>query len=219
MLRPRSRVVLGLAVVAVLLGAAASAAAHIQVSPTLAAPEDAVRFTVLVPGERSDAATVKVALKVPAGVLPYSYGEAPGWSRKLVLAKDQSVAQVVWTGRTASDGFAEFSFLAATPPKPGVLEWKALQFYSDGQVVRWIGSPSSENPAPRTVVEAGAPLQNAGGEGASGENREAALAPLPEAATSSGDDPDWIARGLALAALLFALAGVGALLIRGRGER
>lgn len=211
---PIARAGLGLALAAALLGGgAAPASAHIQVSPTVAAPEDAVRFTVLVPGERSDATTTKVALKVPPGVLPYSYGQAPGWQRSLVLAKDQSVAQIVWTGRMASDEFAEFSFLASTPPQPGVLSWKALQFYSDGDVVRWIGAPSSEEPAPVTRVEASAPLQNAGGEGASGTDRGARFARL-EVEADSGDDADWLARGLGLAALLVASAGVGALLLR-----
>ena len=178
--RTLGRAWLGLTLVAALLGGgAATASAHIQVTPTLAAPSDAVKFTVLVPGESSSASTTKVALKVPRGTLPYSYGEAPGWSRKLVLAKDQSVAQIVWTGRLAPDGFAAFSFLASTPPRPAVLTWKALQYYSDGSVVRWIGSPSSEEPAPRTDVMADAPLQNAGGEGASGSGAERRPPPRP----------------------------------------
>lgn len=216
MRRHLAQIGLGLAaLVALLGGGAATAAAHIQVSPTVAAPEDAVRFTVLVPGERSDATTTRVALRVPAGVLPYSYGQTPGWQRKLVLAKDQSVAQIVWTGRMASDEFAEFSFLASTPSQPGVLSWKALQFYSDGDVVRWIGAPGSEEPAPETRIEAGAPLQNAGGEGNSGADGGARFARV-EVEAGSGEDGDRLARGLALAALLVALAGAGALLIRGR---
>lgn len=219
--RTLGRAWLGLGlVVALLCGGAATASAHIQVTPTLAAPNDAVKFTVLVPGESSSASTVKVALKVPRGALPYSYGEAPGWSRKLVLAKDQSVSQIVWTGRLAPDGFAEFSLLASTPPQPGVLVWKALQYYSDGSVVRWIGSPSSEEPAPRTDVRADAPLQNAGGEGASGSDTEATTTPVPAgAAREEGDGADWLARALALAALLAALATLAAVLLKRKEHR
>lgn len=208
-----------LAIVAALLGGgAASAAAHIQVTPTVAATEDAVRFTVLVPGESSDAETTKVVLKVPRGALPYSYGETPGWTRELVLARDQSVGQIVWTGRLAADGFAEFSFLAATPTQPATLVWKALQYYSDGSVVRWIGAPDSEDPAARTVVSAEAPLQNAGGEGASGSGSEAAAAPAADQSGDAGDGTDWLARGLAIAALLAALATLAAVLLK-RKER
>ena len=139
---------LGLALAAALLGGgAATASAHIQVAPTLAAPDDAVEFTVLVPGERAPSWTKKVVLKVPPGVLPYSFAATPGWSRRLVLAKDRSVDRIVWSGRLAPDGFAQFSFLASTPPRPGRLRWKALQVYDDGEVVRWIGPAGSEEPA------------------------------------------------------------------------
>ncbi len=82
MRHPIAKLGIGLVALAALLGGgAATAAAHIQVSPTVAAPEDAVRFDFLVPGEKTDAQTTKVALKVPAGVLPYSYADPPGWQR------------------------------------------------------------------------------------------------------------------------------------------
>jgi len=203
--------------VALLGGGATAAGAHVQVAPTEAAPNDAVKFTVLVPGERAPHWTKRVVLKVPRGVLPYSFEATPGWSRHLILAKDHSVDRVVWDGHLAPDGFVEFSFLAATPPKPDVLSWKALQLYNDGDVVRWIGSPNSEEPAPRTTVKAGVPLQNAGGEGASG----AAVAGTP--APDTGGDPsggdDWLARGLALAALVAALAALAFVLLKRREQR
>jgi uncharacterized protein YcnI len=213
---PIARLCLALVAFAALLGGgAASAVAHIQVSPTVAAPNDAVRFDFLVPGEKTDAQTTKVALKVPAGVLPYSYADPPGWQRKLLKAPDNSVAQIVWTGRLAADGFAEFSVLAATPPKPGTLSWKALQFYSDGEVARWIGSPSSDDPAPVTEIVAGAPLQNAGGEGAGGGSEvEVTTQESEQGESSSGDDG--LALILAIAAL--ALAAV-ALVLTLRGRR
>jgi hypothetical protein len=80
-------------------------------------------------------------------------------------------------------------------------------------VVRWIGSPSSENPAPVTEIRTGTPLQNAGGEGASGS--DATPVASPDEASSSADGTDWLARGLALAALVAALA----LLVSKRKER
>ena len=131
------------------------------------APDDPVKFTVTVPGE-SDAETTKVELKMPSNLLPFSYADPPGWKRKLVMASNGAVDRVVWTGRIPHDGFVEFSFLAGTPEKPGELQFKALQTYSDGKIVRWIGDPESEQPAPVVKVEEGAPRQNAGGEGARG---------------------------------------------------
>lgn len=215
MRNPIARLSVALAACAALLGVGATtAAAHIQVAPTVAAPNDAVRFDFLVPGEKSDAQTTKVELKVPAGVLPYSYADPPGWRRQLVKAPDNSVDRIVWTGRLAPDGFAEFSLLAATPPRPGPLRWKALQFYSDGEVARWIGSPRSGDPAPVTEIVAGAPLWNAGGEGA-GESAEAGASGGESEASESGGD-DGTARALAIAALALALVGLGLAWRRGR---
>jgi MYXO-CTERM domain-containing protein len=187
------------------------ASAHVQVSPAVVAPDDAVKFTVLVPGER-DARTTRVALKMPAGLLPFSWADTPGWQRKLVATPDGGVDQVVWTGRLPSDGFAEFSFLAGTPERAGQLVWKALQTYSDGTVVSWIGSAQSNDPAPVTRVVKGSPVQNAGGD--SGAPPGAVVAstpaggpvatatPLAPVVSSDPASPDWVARGLAAAALL-----------------
>jgi uncharacterized protein YcnI len=195
---------------AAVAAAAGPASAHVQITPTVAAPGDSAKFTVLVPGE-TEAQTTKVELKVPAGVLPFSYNVTPGWKRTLVSAADGSVDRIVWTGRLPRDGFVELSFLAGLPEQPGTLAWKALQTYSDGTVVRWIGAPASEHPAPTTVLKAGAAEQNAGGEGeekgtaAGATSSSAAAAPAAVASSSSDTSdggPDWLARGLALAALL-----------------
>jgi uncharacterized protein YcnI len=164
----------------------AAAQAHIQVSPAVVAPGDAAKFTVLVPGER-DSETVKVELRMPKALLPFSYEDPAGWKRSLVKAGDGSVERVVWTGRTPSDGFTEFAFLAGTPDKAGELEFKALQTYADGTVVRWIGAPGSGNPAAAVQVDAGAAKQNAGGE--SGSDATSAAAPVANsAATAAADD-------------------------------
>ena len=137
-----------------LLGAPA-AVAHVQVSPGEAAPDDAVRFEVLVPNE-DDKATVEVDLQVPPGVLPFSYEDTPGWKRELQTASNGSVEVIRWTGRVEPEGFVRFSFLAATPPQPGTIAWKALQTYEGGEVVRWIGDEGSEYPAAFTEVFASA---------------------------------------------------------------
>ncbi len=198
---------------ALMLGICASANAHIQVAPVAAAPGDAVRFTVLIPGERSQE-TRRVDLKVPSGALPFSFGETPGWQRRTIPAANGAIDRIVWTGRLVRDGFAEFSFLAGTPERPGTLSWKALQTYSDGKVVRWIGPPGSEHPAPTTRIVAGVPAQNAGGEGAARGAAAVAVAAAPRATSGDSGDTDWLARGLALAALVASIAALVAMLRR-----
>jgi uncharacterized protein YcnI len=186
------RLVIGVVAAAGMFPAAAQA--HIQVSPKTAAPGDAVKFTVLVPGER-DSETVKVELQMPHDLLPFSYEETPGWKRELVKASNGAVERVVWTGRAPSDGFVEFSFLAGTPEKPGELEFKALQTYADGNVVRWIGAPDADNPAAVVKVDASAAKQNAGGESAGRDSGGAApaatateAAPAATVAATAQDD-------------------------------
>jgi uncharacterized protein YcnI len=170
----------------------AAAQAHIQVTPSTVAPGDAAKFTVLVPGER-DSETVKVELQMPRGLLPFSYEDPAGWKRSLIKRSDGSVEVVRWTGRAPSDGFAEFSFLAGTPETPGELQFKALQTYADGTVVRWIGAPDSDSPAAVVNVDAGAAKQNAGGEGEASERAApaaiaTAAAPAATVATAPADD-------------------------------
>ena len=209
MSRARRHGLAATAAVLVTLGWTGTAAAHVQVRPSVVAPNDPVEFTVVVPSERP-AHTTKVDLKLPAGVIPFAYGDAPGWRRRLITASNGAVERVVWTGRLAKDGYARFTFLAGTPEKPTTLAWKALQTYDDGTVARWIGSPDAESPAPVTKVLADAPRQNAGGEGAeAGAAGGATSTPTAAAApaTATADDTDWVARGLGIAAVLVALAG------------
>jgi len=210
--RRTARRLVGVGAAGILLAAPAGAQAHVQLRPTTVAPGDPVEFTVLVPSERP-AHTTKVDLKLPAGVLPFAYGDAPGWRRRLVTAANGAVERIVWTGRLAEDGYARFTFLATTPERPTTLTWKALQTYDDGTVARWIGAPDAESPAPVTRVVAGHQRENAGGEGDSAAaGADAGSASV--AADASDDGPDWVARGIAIAALV--VAAVAAARLRRR---
>jgi MYXO-CTERM domain-containing protein len=143
------------ALIAALVWMTTDASAHVQVSPTTVAPDDAVRFTVLVPGERA-AQTTRVAFKMPAGVLPFSWQDTPGWKRKLVRSAPLQNA--------------------------------------GGE-----SGPPAGGPAPSSTVTPSAP--------------EASV--TPSAVASEPDGSDWVARGLAVAALL-ALAGISVQIQRRR---
>jgi len=208
-----------IAALALLAGAAAPAGAHVQVTPTEAAPGDPVKFELLVPGE-TDAHTTEVALQIPKGVLPFSFEDPPGWKRTLETADDGSVGVVRWRGRLARDGFVRFAFLAATPEQEGELVWKAVQRYDDGAEAAWIGPPDSENPAAVTTVSATAARQNAGGEGAEAEAAAGGSAPAdPAPAATDGDDGSGATIGIVLGAagLLLGGAALAVALRRPRG--
>jgi hypothetical protein len=204
------RVALLIGVAAAWMAAAAPALGHVQVRPTVAAPGDPVLWQVIVPGE-SDARTVKVELKIPKGVLPFSFEDTPGWRRDITLAPDDSIDVVTWRGRLAPDGFVRFSFLASTPEEEGTIAWKAVQTYDDGQEAAWVEGPESESPAPVTRISASAPRENAGGEGeaAAEGSPPAANEGAPAAATTeaSSDDDGGASTGLAIAALV--VGGLG----------
>jgi MYXO-CTERM domain-containing protein len=171
------------------LAVAAPASAHIQVRPALVAPGDPVMFQLVVPGERDDAQTVGVTLQMPAGMIPFAWQDTPGWTRTEKLKADQSLDTVTWKGKLAKDGFVTFSFLAGTPDKEGDIAWRTLQTYSDGQTVRWIGAPGSDNPAAVTKIAKDAPRENAGGEGASSPAASPTASAAPTVAVAAITDP------------------------------
>jgi len=189
------------------------ASAHVQVEPRVAAPDDAVRFSVLVPNERS-AGTVEVSLKVPPGVLPFSYERTAGWTRTLARNPDGSIDVIRWRGRLDSDGFVTFSFLASTPPQAGIIEWKAIQLYDDGKQSAWIGKPDSGNPAPVTSIEKDAPRANAGGESSEGDRPGTGDASPSAGSDGSGSGSGRFAAGLGAAALLMSVAALAVALRR-----
>ncbi len=200
------------------MACATVAQAHIQVTPTTAAPGDAVKFELLVPNER-DQSTVEVSLQIPQGVLPFSFSDTPGWQRTLDKASDGSIEVVRWRGRLPRETFVQFAFLASTPERAGTISWKAIQTYADGEEAAWIGPPDADEPAAVTQVTADAPRQNAGGENESGTPSEPAANPESSAGSSDGggdDNRDWIAIALGGAGVLL---GAGALLVALRRTR
>jgi uncharacterized protein YcnI len=178
--------VLTLALAAVALPA--TAAAHVQISPTVAAPADATLFTLLVPNE-SDNPTIQVDLKIPDGTIPFSFEDVPGWTRSEQRKANGALDVVTWKGSLPAAAFVRFSFLARTPDEPGDVAWPAVQRYADGTVVRWIGPPDSEQPAAVTTISADAPRQNAGGEGESNEPASTGTEPPAESPPATAEPP------------------------------
>ena len=184
---------------------AVPAAGHVQVTPSVIAPADPVLFTVLVPGE-TEFGTVKVELKIPPDIFPFSYEDIPGWNRKVVSKANGMPDRIVWTGEAAPDGLVRFNFLAGTPERATEITWKAIQTYSDGKEVAWIGPPNSEEPAAVTVVSTDALRQNAGGEGGQADPAEGGANPESggQSANQDHEHDDWLGRGLGLLAVLLA---------------
>ena len=200
-------------VVAASLAAAAAvsgaAGAHVQVSPAEVAPGDSTLFTLLVPNEK-DRPTTEVELKVPAGVIVFSFRGTPGWKRSETRRANGSLDVVSWKGSLPPEEFVQFAFLASTPEQEGQISWPAVQTYRGGEKVRWIGPPDSEEPAAVTLVTTSASTENAGGEEASGQQ---AGATTPPTRPTGGDDDStsWLSIIALVVGGLGLVIGLGAL--------
>jgi uncharacterized protein len=163
---------IGLAL-ALALALPAVAQAHVTVQPTSApAGAEDMLLDIRVPNERDDAGTTRVQLQLPDGFVQASFEPVPGWTAKLTTTKlakpiktddgevTEEVSGITWTGhgsqgRIPPGGFQDFGLSVLVPDKAGsTLTFKAVQTYSNGTVVRWIGPEGSDNPAPTLKVEA-----------------------------------------------------------------
>jgi periplasmic copper chaperone A len=203
----------------------ASASAHVSLHPNEVPSGAFATLDLRVPNESDNANTVKIAVQVPAGFTDVSPEFMPGWTptiRTVKLTKPvqtddgpitEGVREIVWEGK-GPDGkippgqFLNFPVSTEIPGKAGeTITFKVLQFYDDGEVARWIGPPSSAEPAPDIdVTAAGGPLQDVAGSEAEAPTPteaagEAASGEGSAAATSSGGSSD---KGLAIAALIIA---------------
>ncbi len=210
----RTVIVLGL----LLAVAPVPALAHVTVQPTEATAGSFARFVVRVPTERDDAVTTKVEVQLPEALTSVSFQPKAGWTRttqRKDLAKPievfgervtQYVASVTWEGGRIEPGeFEEFGFSARLSDDPATLAFPALQTYSSGEVVRWIGPPESEEPAGRVRTVRLAP----------GEEQPGQLELLAELAR---DDDEGLDLGVVLGAVGTAL-GVLALAVAALGRR
>jgi periplasmic copper chaperone A len=206
----------------------AAAQAHISIHPNAVPVGANATLDIRVPNESDNARTTKLAVAFPPGFIDVATQPPPGWSSRVVTAKlaqpvktdsgtvDTRVSEVVWTapagGGIPPGQFANFPISVLVPGRAGqVLTFKAVQTYSNGQVARWIGPPSADQPAPTIdLTNKGGVLQDvAGGEAGPGPlpagGAGAAAAPAQRTTvvehTSSSN-------GLAIAALVVGLLGL-----------
>jgi uncharacterized protein YcnI len=208
-------------IVAALAGALAlpaAAAAHVTLQPAEAPSGGFARLDVRVPNEDPSKATTKVEVQMPPGFAEAAYEPVPGWrvavaKRKLATpvktdegdTLTEEVARITFTaaGNGIAPGqFQDFGLSVGLPKRPAgtKLTFKALQTYRGGKVVRWIGAPGSDQPAPQVTLVPAA----------------ATRAP---AATSSDDGEDGSDNTLAIIGIIAGALGLlagGAALLRAR---
>jgi uncharacterized protein YcnI len=239
----RASVAGGIAASAVLL-LAGPASAHVSVQPLgEAAKGGSAIVNFKVPNERDDASTTKLEVTIPAdhplaSVMPEPL---PGWKivvTKAKLAKPlelhgseitEAVSKVTWTanagGGTPAGQFQLFPVsLSQLPEDTDQLVFKAVQTYSNKEVVRWIeeqkeGAAEPENLAPvlkltaATGDEHGAPATSATAESAAHGSEAHDTATT---GTASADSSDSTARVLGVIGIVVGVAGVAYGVFAGR---
>lgn len=185
LLRPAARrrrsllVVAGLATAGLTLLPAATAAAHVRVTPDNPISGAFSALTFRVPNESETAGTVKLTVDLPQDT-PFLYvttKPVPGWTAVATTSKlakpvesygttlTKAVSRVTWTadkGAAIGPGqYQEFSLSVGPLPAAGTVPLPVTQTYSDGEVVAWDQpTPESgeepERPAPELKVVAAA---------------------------------------------------------------
>ncbi|MFC7813141.1 YcnI family protein [Streptomyces sp. NPDC057367] len=225
------------------LALSAPASAHVSVQPEgPAAKGGYATVGFKVPNERDNASTTKLEINFPAdhplaSVMPQP---VPGWKAEVTKSKldkpldshgkqlTEVVTKVTWTaeGKGIEPGyFQKFPVsLGALPEDTDQLVFKAIQTYSNKEVVRWIevpqeGQEEPETPAP--VLELSAAKDDAhGASGAkAGDDTEAAAqntAADSSSSSGSGDSSDTTARVLGTVGIVVGVAGVAYGVLAGR---
>jgi uncharacterized protein len=154
--------------------------AHVSVQPEGAAAKGSYATVAFkVPNERDNASTTKLEVNFPADHPLASVMPQPvqGWDVKVTRSKldkpldlhgrqvDEAVTKVVWTAEDKKGGIAPGFFqkfpvsVGPLPEDADELVFKALQTYSNGEVVRWIelqeeGQEEPDSPAPVLALSA-----------------------------------------------------------------
>lgn len=158
-----------LAAGAALVLPATSALAHVTVNPHEATGGGYAKLAFRVPNERADASTTRLEVNLPADhpFASVSVRPQPGWTYQVdkttlatpIKVHDNDISEVVsritWTGGEIKPGeFNEFEVsVGPLPSDADSVTFKAIQTYSNGEVVRWIeeatpGGSEPERPAP-----------------------------------------------------------------------
>ncbi len=211
----------------VVLAVGAPAYAHVTVNPNEASKGGFVKLAFRVPNEEADATTTKVEVAFPTDnpLAFVSVQPTAGWSytvEKETLAEPiqsddgevtEAVSRIVWTSESADSAikageFQEFNVSVGPLPDADQLVFKALQTYSNGEVVSWIQLPDAsggevERPAPILTLTAGE------GDGHGAATTTTAAATEAEATSSSSDSSDSTARALAIIGIVAGAIGIG----------
>jgi uncharacterized protein YcnI len=208
------------------------ASAHVSVNPKEATQGGYSKLTFRVPNEKDGVATTQVEVNLPQDTPIASVSLKPtlGWTATATKSKldkpiktddgelTEAVTKIVWKADTPaaaiqSGQFQEFDVSAGPLPKADKIVFKALQTYSDGDVVRWIEEPAADgkeptHPAPTLKLVAKASTTSTdGGTGTASDGADNGKA---QAAATDGEAASRanLGLGFGVAALILSVVGI-----------
>ncbi|HWB38337.1 MAG TPA: VWA domain-containing protein, partial [Rugosimonospora sp.] len=145
----------GFAALGAVLLAASPAAAHTEIELDNATAGAAnVTMSVTAEAENPSAGVAKVAVQLPAGITPdqVSLVSGPsGWTLSPTTDGYQVAGPALKQGVDAAYRIR----IAKLPDTPGVLTFKTVVTYANGEADSWIGAPDADNPAPTVTLAPG----------------------------------------------------------------
>ncbi|MFI2714286.1 YcnI family protein [Micromonospora sp. NPDC018662] len=202
---------------ALTVGLAGPAAAHVTVNPSTAAQGGWTKVSFRVPNETDTADTTKVEVNLPTATPIASVSLRPltGWTATTESTKlatpiktddgeiTDAVTKITWTAGPGAaikpHQFQEFDVSLGPLPQTDQVVFKALQTYSNGDIVRWIDEPAAgqepEHPAPVLTLTAG-------------KDDTSSAQPVAAAAQTSGDADSDSGTVYGIAGVLLGLAGL-----------
>jgi uncharacterized protein YcnI len=209
-----------------------AASAHVTVNPNTATQGGYTKVTFRVPNEKDDASTTKLEIALPTDkpIASVSLKPVQGWTAATETSKlatpiktddgeiTEAISKITWTASAGAEikphTFQEFDVSLGPLPATDQIVFKALQTYSDGEIVRWIDEPAAgveaDHPAPVLKLAK--------------KPDAAATSPAPTVAAEDDDSDgggDGTATALGVAGLILGLAGlvVAVLAFRRAGTR
>jgi uncharacterized protein YcnI len=213
--------VVAAAVAALTLALAGPASAHVTVNPNTATQGGYTKVTFRVPNETDSTDTTKLEVNLPTDtpVASVSLKPAAGWTAVTAKTKlatpiksgdreiTEAITKITWTAQAGTaikpGQFQEFDVSLGPLPAANQMIFKALQTYSDGDVVRWIDEPATDGSQP----EHPAPVLTLTPAAATGASPAAAGPAVTTVADASGD-PRNTGVVLGIAAIVLGLIGL-----------
>jgi uncharacterized protein YcnI len=146
------------AAAALVFALGSTAFAHATLDPSEAAVGSYQRAAIRVPHGCAGAATLKLRVRIPEGVVSVKPSPKPGWELETVKAAyakpqilhgrqlTEGVQEIVWTGNLLDEHYDEFVFQAylSDALQPGTTAFfPTVQECEGGKAERWIEIPAS----------------------------------------------------------------------------